>query len=396
MSQPIATWKLICAGISSLILVMGIARFALTPLLPAMQAATGLGDDGAGFLAASNYAGYLSGALLASRLRNPLTKLRFYRLGIIFAVLTTAAMALSDHVVIWSIMRYFGGLTSAAGMVVGTAIVLDHLKQRHRPDYIGIHFSGVGLGVVLSGTVLTLIEPVMSWDQGWLVVGAIGLLLALPALLWMNIHGLKAPNIAHGEGINMRARPIIMLLLSYGFAGATFSIGTTFIITIMAQSPSLADSRNLAWVLLGVALAPSCYFWMRSAIKVGDFKALTYAYIVQAIGCALPVLWPSTASALIGGFMFGACFMGIVTVVLALGGKLSPHNPSALIGILVVSYGVGQIVGPVLAGIAMEQTGFSELGLWSAAACSLISIAFLWGARCPSNVPVKEDCPCLS
>lgn len=396
MSQRLATWKLLCAGISSLMLVMGIARFALTPLLPAMQSATGLGDDGAGFLAAANYAGYLSGALFASRLRDPHKKLFYFRLGIIFAVLTTAGMAISDHVIIWSVLRYFGGLTSAAGMVIGTALVLDHLKQRHRPDFIGIHFSGVGLGVVLSGTVLTLIEPIMSWDQGWLLVGVIGLLLALPCLLWMNVHNLQTAPSAHANAISMKSKPIIYLLISYGFAGATFSIGTTFIISIMAQSPSLSDSRNLAWILLGVALAPSCYFWMRSAVKLGDFRTLTFAYLLQAIGCALPVLWPSTASALIGGFLFGACFMGIVTVVLALGGKLSPHNPSALIGILVVSYGVGQIVGPVLAGIAMEKTGFSELGLWSAAACSLASIVTLLGSRCPRNKPVEENCGCLT
>jgi len=396
MSQRLATWKLLCAGISSLMLVMGIARFALTPLLPAMQSATGLGDDGAGFLAATNYAGYLSGALFASRLRDPHKKLFYFRLGIIFAVLTTAGMAISDHVIIWSVLRYFGGLTSAAGMVIGTALVLDHLKQRHRPDFIGIHFSGVGLGVVLSGTVLTLIEPIMSWDQGWLLVGVIGLLLALPCLLWMNVHNLQTAPSAHANAISMKSKPIIYLLISYGFAGATFSIGTTFIISIMAQSPSLSDSRNLAWILLGVALAPSCYFWMRSAVKLGDFRTLIFAYLLQAIGCALPVLWPSTASALIGGFLFGACFMGIVTVVLALGGKLSPHNPSALIGILVVSYGVGQIVGPVLAGIAMEKTGFSELGLWSAAACSLASIVTLLGSRCPRNKPVEENCGCLT
>jgi len=88
--------------------------------------------------------------------------------------------------------------------------------------------------------------------------------------------------------------------------------------------------------------------------------------------------------------------MGIVTVVIALGGKLSPHNPSALIGILVVSYGVGQITGPVLAGIAMEHTGFSELGLWSASACSLLSIVTLAGSRCPSNMKTEENCGCLT
>jgi len=396
MKDQIQTWKLLVGGIASLILTMGIARFALTPLLPAMQTATGLGDDGAGFLAAFNYAGYLSGALLGSRLRNPVTTLNTYRLGMIFAVLTTAAMAFTDNLALWSFLRYISGVTTAAGMVIGTSLILDHLKQRHRPDYIGIHFSGVGIGVVLSGTILTLVEPLIGWDGSWLLVGGVGTVLAIPSLLWMTAKGLETPPASHVSAVKLRQKTITYLLISYGFAGATFSIGTTFIISIMAESPALADSRNLAWIFLGIALAPSCFFWMKVSSKLGDFKALVVAYLIQAIGCALPVLFPSTGSALIGGFMFGGCFMGIVTVVLALGAKLSPHNPSALIGILVVSYGVGQIIGPILTGIAMEQTGFSALGLWSAAACSLLSIVFLLGSRCPENTTYDEAKPCLT
>ncbi len=392
MAQHTATWKLLLAGISSLILVMGIARFALTPLLPAMQAATGLGDDGAGFLAAANYAGYLCGALFSSRLRDPNKKIIYYRLGIIFAVLTTAGMALSDNLILWSVLRFISGLTSAAGMVIATSILLDHLKKRHQSDYIGIHFSGVGFGVVLSGSVLTWAENNMSWDQGWLLIAACGLVLAFFAIVWLNVNGLEIAPASHADAVNMRSRPIVSLLLSYGFSGACFSIGTTFIISIMAQSPQLADSRNLAWILLGVALAPSCYLWMKAANLLGDFKTLNLAYFFQALGCALPVMFPSAGSALIGGFLFGSCFMGIVTVVIALGGKLSPHNPSALIGILVVSYGVGQIVGPVLAGIAMEQTGLSSIGLWSAAACSLVCILFLSGTRCREKDSAENGC----
>lgn len=394
--HSLATWKLLCASIASLILTMGIARFALTPLLPAMQVATGLGNDGAGFLAAANYAGYLSGALIASRLRNPFVKLSYYRWGLVFAVLSTCAMAYTDNVILWSFFRYISGLATAAGMVICTALVLDHLKHRHRLDYIGIHFSGVGLGVVISGTILTLIEPYLSWDQGWIVMGIIGVILTIPAFFWMNVEGLETPPKTHVNAIKFHQKQIVFLLISYGFAGATFSIASTFIISVMAENPSLADSRNLAWVLLGVALAPSCFFWMKASHIMGDFKSLSLAYLLQALGCALPVLWPSPVNALLGGILFGACFMGIVTIVFALSSKLSPQNPSALLGILVVSYGVGQIIGPVVTGIAMEQTGFSAFGLWSASACSLASLVFLLGSRCPKDQCHQEDRPCLS
>lgn len=57
MSEQRARIKILGAGISSLVLVMGVARFAYTPLFPLMQQQAGLGVAEAGYLAAINYAG---------------------------------------------------------------------------------------------------------------------------------------------------------------------------------------------------------------------------------------------------------------------------------------------------------------------------------------------------
>jgi len=52
-------------GICGLVLSIGLARFAYTPLLPALQLQTGLTDASAGALAAIHYAGYITGTLAA-------------------------------------------------------------------------------------------------------------------------------------------------------------------------------------------------------------------------------------------------------------------------------------------------------------------------------------------
>ena len=51
MSPRPSQLKVMLAGVMSLILTLGIARFSYTPLLPIMQAQTGLGDAGGGWLA---------------------------------------------------------------------------------------------------------------------------------------------------------------------------------------------------------------------------------------------------------------------------------------------------------------------------------------------------------
>jgi len=398
MTSSLSSWKIIIGGIASLILTMGIARFALTPLLPAMQSATGLGDDGAGFLAAFNYAGYLTGALLSSRLHNPNHKQTYLRLGLLGSVVTTVLMAYTTSLPLWSALRFFSGLATTSGMVVSTSLVLDQLMKRQQGDRIGIHFAGVGLGVIISGGLLTYVGSFFDWSQSWLFIGIIGIIFAIPSFLWVNAKGLTIPQSAHQNKVSLRQKNIFYLLISYGFAGATFSIGTTFLISIMANTPALADSRNIAWILLGVALAPSSFIWIKISARFGDFRGLVFALLIQTVGCVLPVLWPSTASALGGGLLFGGTFMGIVSVVFALGGKLSPKNPSYLIGILVVSYGVGQIIGPIIAGVAMEKTNLSSLGLWCAAASSLLAIVFLILSHySKKSAPIKEDTqPCLS
>ncbi|OYW89584.1 MAG: MFS transporter, partial [Alishewanella sp. 32-51-5] len=62
--------KVLLAGFFSQLLCLGVARFAYTPLLPLMQQQSILDDASGGYLAAVNYLGYMSGALLAASLNS--------------------------------------------------------------------------------------------------------------------------------------------------------------------------------------------------------------------------------------------------------------------------------------------------------------------------------------
>ena len=89
-----ARLRVLFAGICALILTVGIARFAYTPMLPVMHREAGLTNLAAGWLATFNYAGYITGALIAAAVGNLRQKFVMYRIGLVLAVLITRSFQL--------------------------------------------------------------------------------------------------------------------------------------------------------------------------------------------------------------------------------------------------------------------------------------------------------------
>ncbi len=177
--------KVMFAGLFSLILAMGIARFSYTPLLPVMINETFLNDATGGWLATINYIGYMLGAIIAASISDLKLKDILYRAGLIIAVVSTVGMGIIDNYLVWSIMRFIAGLSSAACLLVGTGLILNWMiRHGHKPE-LGVHFAGVGLGISLTAVLSILMLNKFDWAQQWLVFSAIAVLLAIPAWAWL-------------------------------------------------------------------------------------------------------------------------------------------------------------------------------------------------------------------
>ncbi|MCA1937168.1 MAG: YbfB/YjiJ family MFS transporter, partial [Dechloromonas sp.] len=185
MNEQRERLKVLGAGIFSLLLAMGVARFAYTPLLPLMQQQAGLGIADAGWLAAINYGGYLCGALLASLVSDLVLKDKLYRIGMILAIASTAMMGLSTDPTVWAISRFVAGLSSAAAMLFGTGLILNWLIRHQHRSELGIHFAGIGLGIAGCAAAVALMQHWLDWREQWFALTALGCLLAIPALRWL-------------------------------------------------------------------------------------------------------------------------------------------------------------------------------------------------------------------
>ena len=90
--RPVGSALLALAGLLSLATAIGIGRFAFTPLLPLMLREDLIDVAQGGWLAAANYAGYLAGALAASRI--PLRAGALAIAALVATAVLTAAMTM--------------------------------------------------------------------------------------------------------------------------------------------------------------------------------------------------------------------------------------------------------------------------------------------------------------
>jgi len=347
------------SGICALILSLGIARFAYTPILPFMQAQTGMGDDLAGWLAGWNYFGYLTGVLLVTRLQDLVLKDRLYRIGLVLALVTTAMMAVSDNPVVWGASRYLAGLSSAAGLMLGSGLILNWLIRHNHRGELGLHFSGLGLGIMVGALVVEVAARALDWQGQWVALTLVGSLLIVPAWVWLPHPASGRPLQAHHTAHVREPRRAWLLLLQWAYfcAGFGYVINATFTVVIVEQQPALQGQGVLMWLLVGLAAAPAPLIWDRVARRLGYVNSLQLAFVLQMAGIILPVLDGHLISAVISALLFGATFIGIVSLVLTMVGQLYPAHPAQIMAKLTLGYSVAQIVGPIIAGEAAEVSG---------------------------------------
>lgn len=371
--------RVLAAGVASLVLTLGVARFAYTPLLPVMQAQTGLSDTEAGWLAAFNYTGYLFGALLAASVGSLVLKDRLYRVGLIVAVVTTAGMSITDSYVLWGVMRFFAGLSSAAGLLIGSGLILSWLIRNNHRSELGFHFSGMGLGIVVSAIATDAMVNTLTWREQWLVLAVIGCFMIIPAWRWLPRPS-RSP-VVRGDASTLDRKPsrpwLVLLLGAYFCAGYGYVVFGTFIVVIAESRPGLQGHGGLVWLVVGIAAALSTLLWDRLARRFGDLKALLAAYGLQILGITLPVMDAGLATILISAALYGGTFMGIVGLVLTMVGRLYPSKPSKLMGLLTISFGLAQIIGPVVTGVMAETSGSFDGPLLLATGIMLLGMAFI-------------------
>lgn len=369
--------RLAVGGMLSMAAAFGVGRFVYTPILPVMIADAALTPASAGIVAAANFLGYLLGALAgasAATQRNPRL---FFLVGLLSGALSLAGMAAPPSVPVFAAMRFVGGFGSAFVIVCLSSMALEPLVRAGRVGLSAAPFAGVGLGIAFSSALVSaLAASGFGWKAMWIANALVATGVSLLALALLPSPAAPAAATPTRKpdrgGVSI---PLAALVLSYGLFGFGYVITATFLVAIVRETASLAPVEPYVWAIVGLAGALSIPFWAWVARRTTDVFAYSVACLVEATGVALSVISPGQATIVLAGIFLGGTFMAITAIGLGIARRLTQMAPQRAQAIMTSAFGLGQIVGPALAGQMRETSGSFLAPSLIAAAALLIAAA---------------------
>ena len=365
-------------GLIAMAVGIGIGRFVYTPILPPMLADLGLSKSTAG----PDRLRQLRRLFGGRAGRHPSARLPGSRRGwllgaLLISAATTAGMGGTVSIAAFMALRFLGGVASALVLILASALVLDRLAAAGRPGLAALHFAGVGIGIAVSaGVVAALLGHGGDWSSLWFAAGLLSLLGTLAVVALVPTQE-QTVTVARSTGAVANDPRLRRMTIAYGLFGFGYVITATFLVTIVRDTGSIRALEPVIWVVVGLAAGPSVMLWSALGRRIGIPRAFAIAALAEAVGVLASVVWPSAVGICVAAALVGGTFMGLTALGLMRGRELAQGGDARrVMAAMTGAFGVGQIVGPVLAGVASDMTG--GFGVPSvAAAVALVAAAWL-------------------
>jgi MFS family permease len=350
---------------------MGIGRFAFTPLLPMMQADSGLTLARGGWLASANYAGYLVGALWAAG--QPARPELAIRIGLLTIGLSTAAMGLGAGFSIWLVLRALAGVASAWVLIHVSSWCLERLARLGRPQLNGMVYAGVGTGILVTGLLcVALMGSKAHSSEAWIALGAASL--AATAVLWPVFK--SSPGSARPADAKLAwSGQAVRLVGCYGAYGFGYIIPATYLPVLAARSIEDPAVFGWAWPILGAVAAASTLAVAPLLGKMDNRRVWIGTHLVMALGVVGPLLFPGLAGILLAAVCVGGTFVVVTLVGMQEARRVAGRDQAArLMAAMTAAFAAGQILGPLFVA-AMAGAGGTLSGAMAVASVVLVASA---------------------
>jgi len=321
-------WHAAIAGLAASLVGIGLGRFAYTPLIPALVAAHWFPPAQVIYLGAANLAGYLAGALAGRRLAAMVPPHIALRGMMLLASASFFGCIVPISVLWYFVWRFAAGMAGGTIMVLAAPAVLSAADARHRGFVGGMIFTGVGLGVAASGTVVPLLLQA-GLPATWFGLGVLALVLTLVAWGGWPAGPAQPSRSATGAAAPLTV-PLAALLVEYGLNAAGLVPHMVFLVDFIARGLGAGLAVGSAyWVVFGLGAMVGPLLAGLLADRIGFGAALRLAFAIQAVAVVSPVVAHGWLALVLSSGIAGAFTPGVVPLVLGRVHELLPGDPPA-------------------------------------------------------------------
>ena len=303
-------WRNALAGLGALLVGIGFARFGYTPLIPVLIERDWLSASDAAYLGATNLAGYVAGSLLASSLARLVPVAQLARAALALTAVSLLACAQPWGFAWFVPWRLLAGFTGGVLMVVAIPLVLARMPPSHRGRGNGVVFTGVGTGIIASGT---LVPAFAGFGPApiWLGMAAGALLITLLTWKQWAEEASPAPTTAETQASRFNW-PVALFLAAYMLDAAGFVPHTVFWADYIARGLGRgAATGGFFWIFFGIGALVGPFLAGLIAERLNFYRSMVALLGVKSVTVAIPLASQHPAALAVSALVVGALTPGI-------------------------------------------------------------------------------------
>jgi len=399
-------WVVLTVGTLVVFGSLGLARFGYTVVLPAMQVGLKMDNTQAGVLATANLVGYLAFSVLGGALAARYGPRMVIAAGLSVAAIGMLLTGTARGFLTAAIWRAATGMGSGASNVPVMALLASWFAPRRRGLASGIAVAGSSMGLIFAGPIVPrvlLSHGATGWRVCWAIFGGVTMLLAVCALLFLRNQpadvGLKplgagpedVPSAPRGRALEWgrvyRSPGVWHVGLVYVAFGFSYIIYMTFFTKCLIAEGgySQKEAGNL-FMVMGWCSLLCGLIWGTLSDVIGRKRVLMIVYLVHAMAFSLFGLWSAPGGFTLSAILFGLSAWSIPAIMAAVcGDMLGPKLAPAGLGFITLFFGIGQAVGPSVAGALADDAKSLLPPFLLAGAVALLGAFGAWLLRRPSG-----------
>jgi MFS family permease len=371
---------IVLVGLLGVFACLGLARFAFGMILPDMQINLHMNATQAGIVGSANFTGYFLGLFVVGRWYAKFGPRNLIFLSLLAQAVGMLSMALSSNYLIASAFFVFTGFFGALANISIMTFIAQSVPLHMKGRATGIVMMGIGLSVILSGIITPTVSALVEnpWRISWAIFAL--LVFATSVLSFFKIS--KNPTLFHDQSHNDDALTLAYIFKSCPFwqTGILFFIFGSCAIMFMTffvaalEEAWLLDAKvsGIFWAILGVSSLFSGPIFGMVSDKFGRHVTLGILFGLQGFAHLLVAFNVPLYGFFISAAIFGLSTWAVPSIMATLSSELFGSKHTArILAIITLFFGVGQMIGPLVAGVLRDLKGDYSLAF-------TISTFLLW------------------